>query len=254
MTLSVYRVWRKAAKPGKTMRVLVTRPLEDGEETARQLARRGHEALLAPLLATQFHPGDALSLDGVQAVLATSANGVRALIRRTDRRDLPLFAVGPQTAEEASAAGFSDVRNADGDARTLARATLDWVHPENGVLLHVRGSEGASTLAETLRRDGFTLREEVLYSVLPRPLPPQAVQALQGGTLDAALFFSPRSAGIFRDAAVQQTLPTQSLLALCISAATAAALAPLLFRDVRIAAAPNQSALLAPLENMGPQP
>ncbi len=234
------------------MRILVTRPLEDGEETARQLARNGHTALLAPLLATRFQAGAALPLDGVQAVLATSANGVRALIRRTARRDLPLFAVGPQTADEASAAGFADVRNANGDARALARATLDWARPEKGALLHVRGSEGASTLADALRRDGFTLHEEILYSVRPLPFPPDAIQAAKAGLLDAALFFSPRSAGIFRDAALQEVLPTEPMLALCISAATATALAPLHFRETRVAKAPNQAALLACLED--PQP
>ena len=236
------------------MRILVTRPLEDGEETARQLAASGHTTLLAPLLATQFHHGGPLLLDGVQAVLATSANGVRALIRRTARRDLPLFAVGPQTAEEASKAGFADVRNADGDARTLARATLVWARPENGVLLHVRGSEGASTLADILRQAGFILREEVLYSVLSQPLPREAVRDVKAGLVDAALFFSPRSAGIFRDAALQEALPTQSILALCISAATAAALAPLTFGETRIANAPNQSALLACLDDSDIQP
>jgi len=121
-------------------------------------------------------------------------------------------------------------------------------------LLHVRGSEGASILAEAIRRDGFTLREEVLYSVLPRPLQPDAIQALKSGLVDAALFFSPRSAGIFRDTALKEALPTRSLLALCISAATAAALMPLTFGETRIATAPNQSALLACLDRTGQQP
>ncbi len=85
------------------MRVLVTRPKEDAEETAQLLAARGHQALVAPLLETRFFDGAALTLEGVQAVLATSANGVRALARRTARRDVPLFAVGPQTAEAAKA-------------------------------------------------------------------------------------------------------------------------------------------------------
>ena len=106
------------------MRVLVTRPVEDGEETARQLALRGHQSVLAPLLATQFWDGAEVTLEGVQAILATSANGVRALARRTARRDVPLFAVGPQTAEMAQAEGFSNLRNANGDARALAMAAM----------------------------------------------------------------------------------------------------------------------------------
>ena len=88
------------------MKVLVTRPIEDGEETARQLALRGHQALLAPLLTTRFLDGPEVMLEGVQAILATSANGVRALARAHTRRDVALFAVGPQTAAEAQSRDF----------------------------------------------------------------------------------------------------------------------------------------------------
>jgi uroporphyrinogen-III synthase len=84
------------------MRILVTRPAEDGADIARRLGDLGHEALLAPLLQVRFRDGAALELDGVQALLATSANGVRALTRQTERRDVPLFAVGPQTADAAA--------------------------------------------------------------------------------------------------------------------------------------------------------
>lgn len=227
------------------MKVLVTRPREDAEETARQLAACGHQALIAPMLATQFHDGPLLSLDGVQAVLATSANGVRALARRSLRRDVPLFAIGPQTAQAAAAAGFVSVRNADGDARKLGQAALEWARPAAGPLLHVHGGQDAGALADGLRQAGFAVTEEVLYAVVPQALPPDAIAALRKGAIDAALFYSPRSAKVFRDCVLKETLPTASLLAICISQATALALAPLSFHEVRVANAPNQAALLA---------
>ena len=131
------------------MKILVTRPLEDGRQIAARLAEMGHQALLAPLLEPRFFDGPEPALDDVQAILATSANGVRALIRRTPRRDVPIFAVGPQTAEEATKAGFTEVRSADGDAVALAEATARWARPE-GVLLHVCGEDAPGTLADTL--------------------------------------------------------------------------------------------------------
>src|SRR4051812_10637191 len=102
------------------MRILVTRPQEDGEETTALLAQMGHQALLAPLLFTHFLECPAPDLSGVQAMLATSANGVRAFTRLSPRRDLPLFAVGPQTALVARDAGFAHVEDADGDVEDLA--------------------------------------------------------------------------------------------------------------------------------------
>jgi uroporphyrinogen-III synthase len=232
------------------MKVLITRAKEDAEATAQELARRGHQPVIAPLLQTRFQDGAPVVLDGVQAVLFTSANGVRALIRRTPRRDVPVYAVGPQTTEEAEAAGFTPVHNADGNAHRLAEMVMQEVRPEAGVLLHVHG--GAAGLAERLRIHGYAMREEILYAVQPLKLPDDAVALLKSESLDAALFFSPRSAAIFRDAVIQAGLPTGKLIAVCISQATAAALAPLSFAEVRVAPAPNQTALLDLLPDHNP--
>jgi len=228
------------------MRVLVTRPAEDGAETAARLRAMGHEPLLAPLLETQFFDMPAPALEDVQAILATSANGVRAFARLCARRDLPLFAVGPQTADAAGAAGFTHIRNADGDARALADATARWTTPDKGTLLHVSGEQGSGTLAETLTTHGFQLRKAVLYRVdAASRLPADVQSALAAGALDAALFFSPRSARAF--ARLAEGFSVHGMIAACIIAATAQGLAPLAFASLRIAERPNQDALLARL-------
>jgi uroporphyrinogen-III synthase len=229
------------------MRILVTRPLEDGAEIARLLATRGHQALLAPLLEPHFPEGPLLEdgsvLEGVSAILATSANGIRALRRRTARRDLSIFAVGPQTAEEARRAGFRDVRSADGDAKALADAAGGWA-PPGATLLHVCAEDAPGTLSDKLSASGFTVRRCALYRIeAATHLPPDAKAALQSRALDAAMFFSPRTARIF--AALTETLPTDGLVALCISPATAEALKPRPFAEIRVATRPNQDAMLA---------
>jgi uroporphyrinogen-III synthase len=228
------------------MRILVTRPAEDGAEIARRLGDLGHDALLAPLLQVRFSDGEALALDGVQALLATSANGVRALGRRTQRRDLPLFAVGPQTADAAAKAGFLRVQNADGDAVALAEAVSQWADPGAGSLLHAAGADGGGWLAGALTAKGFTVRRENLYRVdTATTLPDEAIRALHQGQVQAALFFSPRSAQVFATCARRAELSLAQVIAVCISANTARGLDGLSFADLRIAAAPNQAALLA---------
>jgi uroporphyrinogen-III synthase len=229
------------------MRVLVTRPLEDGTETARQLAVRGHEAILAPLLVTRFFDGPDIELGNAQAILATSANGVRALARRCPRRDLPVFAVGPQTAAEAKKLGFAMAKSADGDVRALAHATRGWAKPEGGALLHVVGEGNDGKLAASLA--GFLVQREILYGVTPvETLPAEAETALRNGAVEAALFFSPRSAGVFRDLALKAGLALDNVLAATISQAAATALAPLVFGTVRIAVRPDQDHLLKLLD------
>ena len=225
------------------MKILVTRPLEDGRQIAARLAERGHQALLAPLLEPRFFDGPEPALDDVQAILATSANGIRALIRRTPRRDVSVFAVGPQTAEEATKAGFTDVRSADGDAVALAEATSDWAKPK-GVLLHVCGGDAPGTLANTLAARGFQVRRAVLYGMAAAgEVPHEARTALVESRLDGVMFFSPKTARLFLTLA--EGLPFAGLTAFCISPATASALASGLFAQVRIADRPNQAAMLA---------
>jgi uroporphyrinogen-III synthase len=225
------------------LRILVTRPLEDGRAIAARLAEMGHQALLAPLLTPRFFEGPVPMLGDVEAILATSANGIRAFARRTPRRDFSVFAVGPQTAEEAHKAGFTEVKNADGDAKALAHAATLWA-AKKGVLLHVCGEDAPGTLAENLALRGFKVRRSVLYAIEPASeLPGEAKTALLEGTLDAAMFFSPRSARIF--SVLADGLPTEKLTALCISAATAQAVTMLSFAHVAVAARPNQAAMLA---------
>ena len=160
------------------MRVLITRPEEDAAKIAGILKARGHEPVSAPILVVRFHDGPEIPLDGIQAVLATSANGVRALARRTRHRDVPLFAVGPQTEEEARRSGFQTVRNAEGDSRTLAAATAQWASPKKGPLLHVKGAEGDGTLASLLKAQGFAAQSAVLYDVAAVAALPEEVRGL----------------------------------------------------------------------------
>jgi uroporphyrinogen-III synthase len=228
------------------MKILVTRPLEDGKEIARRLAERGHQALLAPLMTPRFYEGPEPDLKGVLAILATSANGIRAFVRRTPRRDFSIFAVGPQTAEEARKAGFTEVRNADGDAKALALAATLWA-AKKGLLLHVCGEDAPGTLAENLALRGFKVRRCPLYAIeASTTLPEEARSALKNQTVDGVMFFSPKSARIF--GVLADGLPTGSLTAYCISPATAQALSPMPFAQVAVAARPNQTAMLALLD------
>jgi len=194
--------------------------------------------VIAPLMSIAFDDETPLFLDGVQAIIATSANGVRALARRTSLRDLAVFAVGPQTAAEAHKLGFADVKNADGDSDALVAAIPGWASKTGGPLLHATGRDGAGRVAADLQAQGFDVRTAVLYEMVAvTALPPEARMPV-----DAVLLFSPRSAEIFARLATPAF--ASGLIAGCISQKTADALSPLRFREVRIANRPNQDALL----------
>ena len=68
------------------MHLLITRPGDDGARLADTLRQMGHDPILEPLLTIRNFDGPALDLADVQAILATSANGVRAIAGRTPER------------------------------------------------------------------------------------------------------------------------------------------------------------------------
>ena len=230
------------------MRVLVTRPLSDAEELAERLHARGHTTFIEPLIDIVFREGTALDLDGVQALLFTSANGARAAARRTIERTIRVLAVGPATGAEARAVGFTNVSESSGEGiDALALTVRKQLNPARGTLLHGTGTATAGDMKVALQPSGFTVRTEQLYDARAADSLSRTFTAeLTAGRIDAATFFSPRTADRFVTLirAAKLEAPCEKITALALSDAVANALAPLRFRKVLVAMHPNAAALL----------
>lgn len=230
------------------MRVLVTRPSEDATRLGERLAALGHEAVAAPLLDIHYIAGDALDLGGVQAVLFTSANGVRAFAARTANRSLPALCVGDATGREAQGAGFTNVKSAAGDVAALAGLAAAELDPAAGALLHPAGTKVAGDLAGLLQGTGFTYRREILYEAVKATALPQAArEALAVGAVDGVLLYSPRTGAAFANlvSAAGLSAALATVTAVCLSPAVAIEVQELPWAGVQVAATPDQEALLA---------
>jgi uroporphyrinogen-III synthase len=242
---------RKASRP--RTQALVTRPREESESLASALAVRGIGAIIEPMMEIHYPAGETLDLAAVQAILCTSANGVRALARESGERALPLLAVGEATAARARAEGFTAVESAGGAVSDLVRLAAERLQPWGGRLLHVAGEAVAGDLVGALRAHGFVTERKVLYEARPvQALSRPAVCAMRRAMIDLALFFSPRTAAIFVKladiAGVAECCRT--ITAVAFSAAADEVLAALPWRDRRVAERPNQSALLNMLDTV----
>ncbi|MDP6428568.1 MAG: uroporphyrinogen-III synthase [Rhodospirillales bacterium] len=229
------------------MRVLVTRPGEDGEALANALEKIGVSAVIEPLLTVKIDKGVEPDFEGVQAVMVTSANGVRALARCSARRDIPVFAVGDATAKTARGAEFKQVHSASGDVRALADLAIDLLEPEHGSLVHIAGSEVAGDLGGALTKAGFAYRREVIYEVQPsRTLSASAIAALKGGDIDAVLLFSPRTGETFVHLVRKARLlrVCRQLTIVGLSRAVADTVDEVKWKDVVVAETPTQDALV----------
>lgn len=229
-------------------RVLLTRPSADSAALAARLGACGWAPMVWPLLDI-VPTGARPDSTGVQAVLLTSANAARAVAAH-DLAPLPprCLCVGAATAAAAREAGYGGIEAAEGDADSLAALIRAQCRPADGPLLFLRGADVAADLGAMLAAEGFSVRQAIVYKAVAATVaPPEVASALQGGSLAAALFFSPRTATVFAGLAAPWRGALGGTRAVAISGRAAAPLADLGFGAVAIAATPDEPAMLAAL-------
>lgn len=233
-------------------RILVTRPQADAEALIEALAARGFAAVLAPMLL--IRPTGLVIPDArrFQAAAVTSGNGVDGLAAATDRRALPVFAVGKATADRARGHGFDPVIVAGGTGSVLVDLIRQRLHPANGPVVWASGDEARVDVAAELNGLGYTVERAVVYCADPvDALPDAARRALRESSVSGALFFSPRTAerfvSVVRDAGLARQVSTMT--AHCLSPLVAGAVQALPWAALRTATRPTRDDLLTTLDD-----
>ena len=239
-------------KRGGGSKVLITRPEPGAAETAARVAALGFEPVLAPALTLR---PQSFVIPRAQALLLTSRAAARALPDPVP--GLPVLAVGEATAAEARAR-FWQAEGAAGTADDLAIQAAARLDPRAGPLILAVGQGYALDLAADLRRRGFRVIRRIAYRAEPAgSLPPEAIRAWAEGRVGAVLFHSPRSArcaiNLIRDAGLLAQVPQVEVLAISrrVAEAAAAAVAPLAWRQMRVAERPGEESLLRLLGQRG---
>ena len=237
------------------MRLLVTRPADDAERTARALEKLGHEPVISPALQVRFNIDVRLPTGPLQAVVVTSSNAVSALLRHRQLesiRGATVLAVGDRTAVEARRAGFAAAFSAGGNAADLIGLVREHCAPEAGPLIYAAGAHQASDLSGGLTEAGFDVQTVIVYRTEPTKGIALAAEAgLRDGTIDGVLFYSARSAGMFgKQLETADLFPLSDVVTCyCLSEAIAEIVHGFASGPVRVSTAPNQLALFALLES-----
>jgi uroporphyrinogen-III synthase len=230
------------------VRLLVTRPEPDGERTAAALRARGHEVLVAPLLRMERVDFE-LGSEPYGAVVMTSANAARVLERHPQREQLtslPAFTVGRHTAEAARAAGFHEIHSADGDKNDLGDLLRARLGGGRGPLLYLAGEDRAGDL--DLAGCGVPVLTTVVYrAVRAERFPPAVSAALAHGRLAGVLHFSRRTAAAYIECARRAGILERALepCHFCLSRQVAEPLAAAGAAETKVAARPEEAALIA---------
>lgn len=230
------------------MRLLVTRPEAEAERTAAALRARGHVVLVAPVLRIEPYRNVELGAGPWSGLVMTSGNAARAIATHPHfarLTDLPLFAVGAQTAKAARAAGFRRVTSADGDAGDLVKLVA--AGGTTGTLLYLAGDDRARDLAGELATAGVRVDTAIVYRAAAAAALPESVRtALARGEIEGVLHYSRRTAGILLDCAKAAGVLSAILKPThyCLSRRASEPLAAAGASDIRVAARPDETAML----------
>lgn len=209
---------------GRPLRVLLTRPDEQAEETAELVRAAGGLPLVHPCL-RRAPPSDfaaflaALSHpDGYRVIAIPSANAAIAVADAleqlppelsTQLRRTAFAAVGSRTAAALAAHGMTaqivaeHESTGEGLAATIAaNLRADGQNLDGMRILVPRAAVANPGLVAALRRTGAAVIETVAYQMLPSPpaLLAAMVELLRDGEVDLLPFGSPRTAAVALEA------------------------------------------------------
>lgn len=225
------------------MRLLLTRPLSDSQRVAQLLRQTNVDVHIDPLMQVESLKIPENNLSEYQALIFTSANGVRAFCAKNQKCALPIYVVGNNTRDVALQNGLGPVTSADGDVKKLSDTIISNLTPSDGSLLYQTGEHVAGTLMEDLEHEGFVVNHQKSYAVVAaQSLSNDTKILLKNGSIDYIPFYSPRSALIFKElieaAGLQNTLTKVS--ALCISPAVEKVISTLDWEKILTAQKPTQ--------------
>ncbi len=232
------------------MRLLVTRPEADSTEIKVRLEKLGHQALIEPLLTIHFEGAEAVDLEGAQALIATSRNGVRALATSPAMdaaRVLPLYAVGPGTAAAAKALGFEQIIMGPRAAKDLITLIALQAEVNGGPLVYLAGDTVAADIAGELRRLGFSVLEPVVYTTeTAQSFSPPIIAEFKAGRIGGVLLFSAQTARVYARLVEKHglTAAAGNAVHFCLSGAVAQELDRLKL-ETEVAREPNLQEMLA---------
>lgn len=244
---------RDRADALRCMHILLTRPKDDIPALRHKIVEQGFTVSACPILDINIIPVEerdtstSQKIATAQAYLFTSANGVRAASHHglTKNPNLPVFAVGPATADACRIAGFKKITEAGGDVQSLIGMIKATDMAEaSGLLVHISGRDQAGNLVQQLCDAGYEATSIVLYRAEKiSAFPDDIATLLASGEIDAVMFYSSRTATHFVTLMGSADIK-MSITAYCLSDAVAQILKQAGVENIKVAANTTEDSML----------
>jgi uroporphyrinogen-III synthase len=227
---------------------LISRPYREAEETATLLQQKGYIPLLDPMLTIEYRMEAAAELEKalhypVQAIAITSKNAADSLAKITNRRDLPILAVGDATAHAAREWGFRHVTAALGEAKLLMELITRTYKPGSGDIIYICADVVKLNIVPLLTMRGISAKRIIsYYAHEAKEFSTETLKLFASKQPAIALFYSRRTAEIFLRLAADYDI--SHITAFALSSNVAHVLSGSRWRAIHTAPAPTQDAMM----------
>lgn len=200
-------------------KIWLTRPVEDSEHFAAELAYHDIPSLIAPVMHVVRKPLTDIPIRP-DAILLTSRHAAHSLNELPmEWQSLPVYCVGASTANYAREYRFKNIVPGTSDIMSLLPRMIATMKPAQ-TLLYLSGEETRADIPSLLMAQDIRVHTLNVYTAVAEgSLPESLTHALQNNEINAVTFFSPRSAAIacrlLKDAGLAHVAPT--ITAYCLS-------------------------------------
>lgn len=224
------------------MHILITRPQDKANILANYLHQLGHEVTIDSLIHVMPLPPTSVKLptfSSYEAIVTTSQQSIHCLATLTSERNFPLWCVGTESAKIAKDLGFQVIHTAEGSAEDLVAKLIKTRYaPSQKPYLHLSGDVVRWDVAQTLQDKGINAERLIVYSTHEsKAFLPETQNSLKARTMDAVLFYSPRTAEVFKKICQSNDMETycSSLSAICLSNAIKEEIQEMPWKNIRVA-------------------
>ena len=231
------------------MKVLITRAQPAASQTAKALAKQGHEAVLLPLFEV-IDTGNPIPKSQYEGIIFTSKNAVEILEKRgwnLEEPNTPAFCVGEKTQEAAQKLGFKTTYKANGGGAALVKVMSE-LKLDGSKMLYLSTPDKSFDMQTALKPHNIEVETIDIYQA--KPVTPKNAQIIDAivAVKDASIFiYSALSSKQLAKTLKSESL--ESLLSNCtligISDVAIKPLEHIDWKRVLIAQNPSEEAMIA---------
>ena len=219
-------------------KIILTRPEKEARDFSNRILSQLPEVkiIISPLITIEYTKPK-VDLNAFDGIIFTSSNGIEAIKKLSIPHNMPCFAVGPKTAQQAAQLGFL-ASQGPGNADDLI--TLILSRPSVGRLLHISGEHTRGNISTRLTGLGQICEHIVAYKQETLSLTTEAMDAFKGGKPIILPLFSPRTAQLL----ITQSVPLEQSHMIALSEAVAELFNDFKLSSLTVAEAPTAESIL----------